>query len=87
MMDWWYPASWSWNGWLPMAAMMILFTAAIVLIVWALLPDREQRDAHRSLDTPRAVLDRRLAAGEIDYEQYAEARRLIEGQGVTPLPR
>ena len=30
--------------------------------------------------TPRAVLDTRLASGEIDAEQYAALRRLLDGQ-------
>ena len=30
--------------------------------------------------TPRAILDHRLASGEIDAEQYAQLRRLLDGQ-------
>ena len=36
--------------------------------------------------TPRLVLDHRLAAGEIDAEQYAHLRRLLDGASGGTVP-
>lgn len=75
----WSAGSWGWNGWLSMSAMMLLFVgAAIALAVWAAVWATRPTSSHRSFETPRAVLDRRLAAGEIDADEYARARRLLD---------
>ncbi len=63
-------------GWLMMGAFWILIIGlGIWLVTWL---TRKDKSAPRE-ESPRQVLDRRLAAGEIDAAQYAQARRLIEG--------
>jgi uncharacterized membrane protein len=79
MMNNWHGGTWGWDGWLSMSAMMLVFAgAAIALAVWAALWATRSTSSHRSFETPRAVLDRRLAAGEIDADEYARARQLLE---------
>ncbi|MCB0918494.1 MAG: SHOCT domain-containing protein [Actinobacteria bacterium] len=38
-------------------------------------------------ETPREILDRRFAAGEIDLEEYAEKRAAIEESRLPRMPR
>ena len=81
---------WYDNGWgsgLGMLVMLVIWGGLIGLGVWAVarLTRGESRPA--PVETPRQILDRRLASGDIDAEQYAEARHLLEGRGaVTPTP-
>jgi putative membrane protein len=39
-----------------------------------------------SAESPRQILDRRLAAGEIDNEQYAQMVHLIGNRATQPPP-
>lgn len=71
-------------GWW-MIVMTLLWVGLIAAVVWAvvrLLPDRSGRDRgepHR--ESPREILDRRFASGEIDAVAYDEARaRLAEAR-------
>ena len=59
------------------AAMMLLFWGGlIVLVVWAV---RQFAGGNRPTDEqPTAILRRRLAAGEITQDQYAQARRALQ---------
>lgn len=63
------------GGWI---LMILVWVALIVLIAWAigrLFPLRaatESRD--ETTETPDEILDRRLARGEIDTEEYARLR-------------
>ena len=81
---------WYDNGWgsgLGMLLMLLVWGGLIGLGVWAVarLTRGESRPA--PTENPRQILDRRLASGDIDGEQYAEARHLLEGRGaVTPTP-
>ena len=68
-----------------MIVMLLVWGSLIGLGVWAVarLTRGDARPA--PTETPRQILDRRLAAGEIDGEEYAEARRLLENRAtVTP---
>lgn len=61
-------------GW----TMMILFWAAVlVVIIWAIrsLGSRPSPTP----PTPRELLERRFAAGEIDREDFEERKRLLSG--------
>lgn len=59
-----------------MAVIWILIIGlGIWLVTWL---TRRDKSVPRE-ETPRQILDRRFAAGEIDAAAYAQARRLIEG--------
>lgn len=72
-------------GWI---LMVLFWVALIVAIVWALRELRPRSGTGRSpeapepaADDPFAILDRRLASGEIDPETYDELRdKLAEGR-------
>jgi putative membrane protein len=77
-------------GW--MAFMMLSWVAILVLLVWAVarlsraIESRHDaigsdRSAERR-ESPREVLDRRYAAGEIDAATYSEMRTRLEGGGL-----
>lgn len=81
---------WGWNGWggsgagwLMVGSMMIFWIAVIGIGIWLVmrLTDRGSTDS-RPTETPRSILDRRFANGEINVEQYAEARRLLESHSL-----
>ena len=80
----WFENGWGMNGWnftsvLGMVLMVAVWGGLIALAVWAIA--RFTRTEHPSdghLASPRAILDRRLASGEIDAETYAQARRMLE---------
>lgn len=85
----WYDNGWGTGGWIAMALMMVLWIGLIAVAAWAavrlLRRDAPSAPATPAALGPRAILDERLAKGEIDAEQYAQLRRLIEGQSaVTP---
>ena len=77
-----------WNGqgggWgAGMVIMVVFFVALIALAVWAILRlSRRSDEPSRSVQSPRQILDRRFASGELDETQYAQARRVLEGRGV-----
>ena len=72
-----------WNGsgsnWLLMWPMMLFWIAVVGIGIWLVLriTDRDHKEI-KIIDTPKAVLDRRFASGEMSVEQYAAARKLIE---------
>ncbi|HEX2705046.1 MAG TPA: hypothetical protein VHM65_04750 [Candidatus Lustribacter sp.] len=72
---------------LGMLLMLVVWGGLIGLGIWAVarLTRGESRPA--PTESPRQILDRRFASGEIDAGQYAETRRILEGRGaVTPAP-
>lgn len=86
MMSHWGGGMWGWGGWVAMGAMTLLTLVIVGLVVWAVMWTTRSTTTHRTYESPRAVLDRRLAAGEIDEDEYTNARRLIEDRprGATP---
>ena len=87
----WYDG-WGWGSGLWMFLMMAMWVAVVALVVWAVVrmtrPGRSggsygsTHDSQAPMpESPRQVLDRRLASGEIDTETYAAMRRLIEDRG------
>ena len=60
-------------GWIFMALFSIVIIGLVVWAVVALLPANQPGDADRPR-SPREILDRRFALGEIDVEQYRRAR-------------
>lgn len=82
--------TWSMHGgdvgfgwWLVMTIGMVLFWGGVVaLLVFLLRGDgrgSRSQDAAPAGPTPREVLDRRLAEGSIDVEEYERRRRLLQG--------
>ena len=85
-MNWMYEGGMGAGGWVLMS---IVWLALVVLIVWAatrLFPWREgpQSTDHAPYSSPRdnearAILDRRLASGEIDIETHDKLRERLSG--------
>ncbi len=77
------------NG-LLLAGMMIFWVAVIVVAIWLVIRLTERRPSHHighsgghfeavaRGEAPKDILDRRLALGEIDAEQYSITRKLLE---------
>lgn len=86
----WYNDGWGGGSWLAMGLMMFFWVALLALAVWAGIhfwrADSAGKAGPQTTLTPRATLDQRLAAGEIDAEQYAQLRRLLEGHSVATSP-
>ncbi|MDP3972898.1 MAG: hypothetical protein Q8P61_08330 [Candidatus Nanopelagicales bacterium] len=73
------------NGWW-MALMPFAWIVLIGLIVWAAImlskrPGEGSAGAAQPRETPREMLDRRLASGEIDLETYTRSCEAIARQG------
>ena len=67
--------------------MMLLFWGVLVaLVVWAVIRMTRHSSPPTSAEGPRQILDRRFASGELDAEQYGEARRVLDGRSVTTGP-
>lgn len=84
MMNWYrgdgYGGWMNGGGMVFMAIMWVLiFALGIWLVTWLTRREKTTTSLPQS-ETPRQILDRRFAAGEIDAAAYAQARRLIEGQ-------
>ncbi|WP_431676623.1 SHOCT domain-containing protein [Kitasatospora sp. KL5] len=81
---------WDGGGWAWMMFMPLLWIALIGLIVWAAVrlahrPGGGQSEGDRPgpgprHETPREILDRRYASGEIDSDTYREAREHLADQ-------
>jgi putative membrane protein len=80
----WYDGGWNGSGWLVMSLMMVFWVGVVAFAVWAFfrLTRGGERTFATPVESPRSVLDRRFAAGEIDSEQYAQTRRILDGQSV-----
>ena len=67
------------GGWIFSILATVIFVALIVaLIVWMVSPNSRSDGASAGRgESPRDILDRRLASGEIDVEQYAQLREAL----------
>lgn len=83
----WYNDGWGVGSWLVMGLVTFFCVALVAIAVWAgihvLRADSSAKPGPQTTLTPRATLDQRLAAGEIDAEQYALLRRLLDGTSVA----
>jgi len=79
----WYTGPWSGTAWLGMALMMLLWAAVIGVAVWGIARSTSVGRPPERRESARDVLDRRLAVGEIDAEEYAQARHLLEHHEIT----
>lgn len=75
----WYRDGYGWTDGGGMIFMAILWILIIGLGIWLVTWLTRKDRSIPSEETPRQILDRRFAKGEIDAAAYAQARRLIEG--------
>ncbi|GAA2158027.1 MULTISPECIES: hypothetical protein [Glycomyces] len=85
MMNRWGDQYMSGAGWWMMGLMVLFWAAVIVLLVWAVLRisraiESRPAEGARAPESPRDVLDRRYAAGQIDSATYREMRAGLEGR-------
>jgi putative membrane protein len=76
------------GGWVLMALFWVALLAVVVWVVARVVPSRktEDREPQASAEEPVAILDRRLAHGEIDVETYDQlhsklGHRPLAGKG------
>ena len=75
----WHLGNWGFAGMLGMGMMVLFWGALIGLAVWAIARFTRTEPSHAgTLESPRAILDRRFASGQLDAEEYASARRTLE---------
>jgi len=79
MMDWYDHGGMN-GSW--MVFMGIFWLLIIGLGIWFVTRLTQRDKTSGSKETPRQILDRRFAEGEIDANDYAKARRLIEGHSI-----
>lgn len=81
MMGWYGNGGWWSFG---MVFMGLFWVALIVGAIWAVSRFARRPDdvGLGGMESARQLLDRRFASGQIDAEQYAEARRVLEGRSV-----
>lgn len=74
-------------GWAVMTLMPLLWISVLAVSVWAAVrlaqpPGERHRPGDHGgspTETPREILDRRFAAGELDVEAYDQARERLAG--------
>jgi len=79
MMDWYDHGGMN-GSW--MIFMGIFWVIIIGLGFWFVTRLTQRDKTNGSKETPRQILDRRFASGEIDASEYAKARRLIDGHSI-----
>ncbi|MFR9780971.1 SHOCT domain-containing protein [Micromonospora sp. MS34] len=71
-------------GWPWMMLMMLLWIALIAVIVWAVIGlvqcSGGGEHGRQGRETPQEILDRRFALGEIDADEYRQARAHLAGR-------
>jgi len=65
-----------------MIFMGLFWVIIIALGVWFVTRLTQGDRTSRQQETPRQILDRRFALGEIDASDYAKTRRLIDGHSI-----
>jgi putative membrane protein len=66
----WWDHDWGWAGWLAMTIGMAGFWVLVALLILLVVRADRRRGAEEL--GPRQILERRLARGEIDVEEYRE---------------
>lgn len=61
---------------------LVIIGFGVWLVTWITRRDNNRPLQHTSgadkMETPRQILDRRFASGEIDADTYSQSRKLIE---------
>ena len=76
----WYQDGVGWGsyGVWGMGVMVVVWAGVLGVLVWGIVRlTSGPRHTGHAVESPRAVLDRRLAAGDIDAEQYAQMRAVL----------
>lgn len=82
----WYQNGWGTSGAVGMLMMLLVWGSLIALAVWVVTRATRTGQVEGPVQqTPRSILDRRFASGEIDADTYAQARRILNGQEGTPI--
>ncbi|MFG2121985.1 SHOCT domain-containing protein [Streptomyces sp. NPDC048710] len=84
---------WNGGGWAWMVFMPLLWVVLLGLVIWAVVrlthPAGHDSSSHGwkqpPRETPKEILDRRFASGEIDAATYTEARERLAAH--EPGPR
>ncbi|MEX1125624.1 MAG: hypothetical protein WD895_07830 [Acidimicrobiia bacterium] len=74
MTDMW--CDWSTMGFFGMTMMILLWGAIVALVIRAIRSSNTTRDRYES--DALSILERHLATGEIDREQFEERKRLLD---------
>jgi putative membrane protein len=75
----WYQGDWGFTAFMGMGVMLLFWGSIIWLVVWAVVrTTRTEPTRSGNSESARSILDRRLAAGEIDADEYASRRRTLE---------
>ena len=78
------------GGWIFGSVMMVLLVALVVIAVvwlvrWSAATGAPSANSEAGGGSPRDMLDRRLASGEIDEEEYRRVRAALS-DARTPTP-
>lgn len=82
----WYQDGWTWGtaGMTGMLLMIVFWGLLIGGAVWAVArATRTGPSTGTTVESARGILDRRFASGEIDVEEYAHARHVLESRSTT----
>ncbi len=76
-----------WGWWLIMSIGMVAFWALVVYAIvalargaWLLGGEKPEPPVQEPPETPKDILDRRLASGELSVEEYRERLAALEGR-------
>ena len=80
-MMWYSGTGMHWWGWFLSFVLMIAFWGVIVWAVWYFVTSFTRRPEPPQHDVPKAILDERLARGEIDAQEYQRLLEVLQGSG------
>src|SRR5262245_28912598 len=76
-MMWYWGTGAPWWGWLLGCFGMVMFLGLVILGIWYVVTHAVPGSESPQPDGARAVLDNRLARGEVDTDEYARLRDAI----------
>ncbi len=85
-MMWFWGGGVHWWGWLLGTIAMVAFWGLVIWAIWYFVTAvaRRPEDRPHGSSDPKAILDERLARGEIDAEEYRDLRDLLRGGDSSP---